>query len=103
MAFEVIPAIDLRGGRCVRLYQGDFAKETVFSDVAVEDAPGSPDVGFLHRRLIPLLGMALGELWSLDAPAEDCAADGVYECMVVSIPLNLPGGIGSPANAIAIK
>ena len=29
---EIIPAIDLRGGRCVRLYQGDYAQETVFSD-----------------------------------------------------------------------
>jgi phosphoribosylformimino-5-aminoimidazole carboxamide ribotide isomerase len=29
---EVIPAIDIRGGRCVRLYQGDYARETVFSD-----------------------------------------------------------------------
>ena len=47
--------------------------------------------------------MALGELWSLDALADDCARDGVYECMVVAIPLNLPRGVGSPANAIAIK
>jgi len=47
--------------------------------------------------------MALGELWSLDALSEDCAADGVYERMVASVPLNLPGGIGSPANAIAIE
>jgi phosphoribosylformimino-5-aminoimidazole carboxamide ribotide isomerase len=29
---ELIPAIDIRGGRCVRLVQGDFARETVFSD-----------------------------------------------------------------------
>ena len=32
MAFEVIPAIDLRGGKCVRLFQGDFARETVYGD-----------------------------------------------------------------------
>jgi phosphoribosylformimino-5-aminoimidazole carboxamide ribotide isomerase len=30
--FEVIPAVDIRGGRCVRLYQGDYARETVFAD-----------------------------------------------------------------------
>ncbi len=29
---EIIPAIDLRGGRCVRLRQGDYAQETVFGD-----------------------------------------------------------------------
>jgi hypothetical protein len=33
----------------------------------------------------------------------DCAADGVYEMFLVSAPLNAPGGIGSPANAVAIK
>ena len=32
-----------------------------------------------------------------------CAADGVYEAFLVSAPLNAPGGIGSPANAVAIK
>ena len=32
MTFEIIPAIDLRGGRCVRLIKGDFDRETVYSD-----------------------------------------------------------------------
>lgn len=59
--------------------------------------------GMLHRPLIALLGMALGELWKLDELAEDCAADGVYECFLTAKPLNLVGGIGSPPNAIAIK
>jgi hypothetical protein len=47
--------------------------------------------------------MALGELWWLSDLAGDCAADGVYEMFLVSAPLNAPGGIGSPANAVAIK
>jgi kynurenine formamidase len=59
--------------------------------------------GFLHRILIGQLGMALGELWSLDALATDCANDGVYECFLTSAPLNARGGIGSPPNALAIK
>ena len=75
----------------------------VADNPAVEDTPGTPENGFLHRRLIPLLGMALGELFVLDALAADCAAGGAYECMVVGVPLNLPGGVGSPANAIAIR
>lgn len=29
---EILPAIDIRGGRCVRLFQGDYAQETVFDD-----------------------------------------------------------------------
>lgn len=57
----------------------------------------------MHPDLIALLGVSLGELWKLDALAADCAADGVYECMVTSKPLNLVGGVGSPANAIALK
>lgn len=58
---------------------------------------------FLHFRLIPLLGMPIGELWWLDGLAEDCAADGVYEFFFTSAPLNVPGGVGSPPNALAIK
>ena len=59
--------------------------------------------GMLHSQLIPLLGLVLGELWKLDDLAADCAADGVYEFLLVVKPLNLPGGCGSPANATAIK
>jgi kynurenine formamidase len=59
--------------------------------------------GFLHNMLIGQLGLALGELWWLADLAEDCAADGVYEMFLVSTPMNAPGGIGSPANAVAIK
>jgi hypothetical protein len=36
------------------------------------------------------------------ALAEDCAATGVYECFLSCKPLNLTGGVGSPANAMAI-
>lgn len=35
---EVIPAIDLRGGKCVRLYQGDYGQETVYSESPVATA-----------------------------------------------------------------
>jgi kynurenine formamidase len=74
----------------------------VADNPAVEWAPGDP-AEFLHRRLIPMLGLALGELFYLEELAADCAADGRYTCMFVAVPLNLPGGVGSPANAIAIK
>jgi hypothetical protein len=60
-------------------------------------------VGIMHPFMIPLLGLAVGELWALDALGEDCAADGVWECFVTVKPLNLTGGVGSPANALAIK
>jgi kynurenine formamidase len=58
---------------------------------------------FLHEHLLPLFGMPIGEMWSLDGLAADCAADGVYDFLLVSVPLNLRGGIGSPPQAVAIK
>jgi kynurenine formamidase len=63
----------------------------------------SAPTGFLHRMLIGQFGMALGELWWTEDLAADCAADGVYEAMLSSAPMNGPGGIGSPANALALK
>ncbi len=72
-------------------------------NVALEALPVDPAVGFQHRRLIALQGMPIGEMWDMDELAQACAQDGRYECMLVSIPLNLPGGVGSPANAYAIK
>jgi kynurenine formamidase len=57
----------------------------------------------LHVRLLVLLGIPIGELFDLEALAADCAADGRYSCMLTSVPLNLPGGIGSPPNAVAVK
>jgi len=72
-------------------------------NVALEALPVEAQVGFQHRRLIALQGMPIGEMWDLDELARECAADGVYECLLVSAPLYLPGGVGSPPNAYAIK
>jgi kynurenine formamidase len=73
--------------------------------VAGERPPerGVDHSGMLHRPLIALLGMALGELWKLDELAADCARDGRYDFFLTCKPLNLPGGVGSPPNALAIK
>lgn len=78
--------------------ESDFRKPT--------DAPPARGVnhsGMLHRPLIALLGMALGELWKVDELAADCASDGVYEFFLTCKPLNIIGGVGSPPNALAIK
>ncbi len=71
----------------------------------VERYPADPDDldRYLHYRLITFLGMALGELFALDALADDCAADGVYEGLFTAAPLNKLGGSGSTANALALK
>lgn len=67
------------------------------------DAPVDGPGAVMHRVMIPLLGLAVGELWSLDALADACARDGRYDCMLVAKPINLVGGVGSPANATAIR
>ena len=65
--------------------------------------PGTGSNLALHKALLARLGMPLGELWVLGALAADCAEDGVYESFLTSAPLNVAGGAGSPANALAIK
>jgi Putative cyclase len=58
---------------------------------------------FAHTVLLPMLGLPLGEMFFLDDLAADCAADRNYEFMFTSAPLNLPQGVASPPNALAIK
>jgi kynurenine formamidase len=70
---------------------------------AVDPAPGAAVEHRLHVRLLPSLGMPIGELWDLDELAADCAADGRYAACLTSAPISLRGGAATPANAIAIK
>ncbi|WP_416898070.1 MAG: cyclase family protein [Minwuia sp.] len=69
---------------------------------AVEVVPGDPKIGSLHRRMIPLLGMAFGEMFDFSKLSEKLAARGDWRFMMTAVPLNLPGAVGSPANAIAV-
>lgn len=57
----------------------------------------------LHQVAIPNIGLLLGEIFDLEALAEDCAADGVYDFLFVAAPLPITGGVGSPINPQAIK
>lgn len=74
----------------------------VADNLAVEASPGLGGRS-LHIQLLAYLGMPMGEIWDFDALAEDSAADGVYDFLLVSAPNDLPGGYGSPANALALK
>ena len=65
------------------------------------DPSESPD--FLHFHMLSYFGMPIGEMWDLEGLAEDCASDGRYDFFFTSAPLNIPGGVGSPPNALAIK
>jgi kynurenine formamidase len=83
----------------------DHGIAAVASDVpGLEALPYTPTPeGFLHYNIIPLLGMAVGEMFALDALATDCRQDRVYEGLFTAAPLNKTGGSGSPGNALAIK
>lgn len=57
----VIPAIDLRGGRCVRLRQGDFTRETVYEQDPLALARGYAESGFSQLHVVDLDGARSGE------------------------------------------
>ncbi|MBN1862258.1 MAG: 1-(5-phosphoribosyl)-5-((5-phosphoribosylamino)methylideneamino)imidazole-4-carboxamide isomerase, partial [Dehalococcoidales bacterium] len=59
---DVIPAVDIRKGRCVRLYQGDYEKETIFSYDPVEVALEWQALGAPRVHIVDLDGAATGEL-----------------------------------------
>jgi len=58
---QIWPAIDLRGGKCVRLQQGDYARETVFSDDPVAIAQQFQADGARHLHLVDLDGARDGK------------------------------------------
>lgn len=84
---EIIPAIDLKEGKCVRLYQGDYAQETVFSEDPLSVALHWQSLGAPRLHLIDLNGAAKGEPCHIDLIHQIVAA--------VQIPLQLGGGIRS--------
>jgi phosphoribosylformimino-5-aminoimidazole carboxamide ribotide isomerase len=58
---EIWPAIDLRGGKCVRLQQGDYDRETVFGEDAVAIAQQWSDRGASRLHLVDLDGAREGQ------------------------------------------
>jgi hypothetical protein len=56
----------------------------------------------LHQYFLSLFGMSVGELWDLKALSEKCKELGRYSFLLTSAPLNVPGSIGSPPNALAL-
>jgi len=81
----IIPAIDLRRGRCVRLYQGNPDKETVYGDNPVDVARQWEHLGARMLHLVDLDGAFTGQ--SQNAPVIGAIGE------AVGIPLQLGGGI----------
>jgi kynurenine formamidase len=57
----------------------------------------------LHMVAIRDMGLSLGELWFLEELAAECAADRVFECLLVAQALPITGAVGSPVNPIALR
>jgi len=82
----VIPAIDLREGRCVRLHQGRSDRETVFSEDPVAVARGWKDLGAERLHVVDLDGAFAGEPKQRALVAQIVAA-------VAPVPVELGGGL----------
>lgn len=84
---ELWPAIDLRGGKCVRLLQGDYARETVFGDDPVAMARQFVAAGARRLHIVDLDGAKAGEPAQIDLI--ECIAKGA------GVPCQVGGGIRS--------
>jgi len=80
----IIPAIDIKGGRCVRLYQGRMDKETVYSEDPVEVAGRWEDMGAEMLHVVDLDGAVSGRPVNLD----------VIKDIISSVKLNVQIGGG---------
>ena len=81
----VIPAIDIKGGRCVRLKQGEMSKETVYSEVPEEMAVQWHEKGAERLHLVDLDGAIEGKAVNKEVISGMVAA--------IPIPVQLGGGI----------
>ena len=86
---DIIPAIDLKDGKCVRLYQGDYNRETIFSEAPVAVAQKWRSLGAERLHLVDLDGAAAGEPKNLT----------MVEAIVkqVGLPVQLGGGVRNQA------
>ncbi|MFN7677557.1 MAG: 1-(5-phosphoribosyl)-5-[(5-phosphoribosylamino)methylideneamino]imidazole-4-carboxamide isomerase [Cyanobacteriota bacterium] len=82
---DVIPAIDLLAGRCVRLHQGDYSQVTTFSDEPLTQALDWQRQGAQRLHVVDLDGARRGE------PVNDAVVRSITEAL--SIPVQLGGGV----------
>ena len=88
---EVIPAIDLKSGRCVRLYQGDYQRETVYSEDPVAMALLWQQQGAPRLHVVDLDGAAGGQPSNLEILS--------HIIRTLSIPVQVGGGIRNEKTA----
>lgn len=81
----LFPAIDLKGGQCVRLKQGDMAQATIYNDDPAAQAKAFEDVGFSYLHVVDLDGAFAGQ------PVNASAVEAIRKS--TSFPIQLGGGI----------
>ena len=91
---EIIPAIDLKDGACVRLYQGDFEQTTVFSDDPAETALRWQRAGTSRIHVVDLDGTRYGAMANLASIRAIVDA--------VSVPIQVGGGVRTAETAQAL-
>lgn len=89
---DVIPAIDLRGGKCVRLHQGDYSQETVFDDDPLAVLERFEAAGATRVNIVDLDGAREGTRVNADVVGRMAS--------VAAIPLQVSGGIRDAATAV---
>jgi phosphoribosylformimino-5-aminoimidazole carboxamide ribotide isomerase len=90
VTFEVIPAIDLRDGRCVRLLQGDYTRQTAYSDDPLTVARGWAEQGAPRIHVVDLDGAKDG------APAQSAIMAQI--CEEAGVPIEVSGGMRTLEN-----
>jgi phosphoribosylformimino-5-aminoimidazole carboxamide ribotide isomerase len=83
--FRIYPAVDIMGGKCVRLYQGDLQRETVFSENPLEMALSWERQGASFLHVVDLDGAAGDSLVNLEVVREILSS--------VHIPVQVGGGV----------
>jgi len=94
--FEILPAIDLRGGRVVRLEQGDFERTTTFSDDPVAVARSFVDGGARWLHVVDLDGARTGE------PAHTTVIRDLVEVVGDRAAVEVAGGLRTEASVAAV-
>ena len=75
---QIFPAIDLRGGQVVRLYQGDYEKETVYGTDPCAVAEGFREAGAQYLHVVDLDGARDGTTENFSSIAALAARGGLY-------------------------
>ncbi|NEQ38176.1 MAG: 1-(5-phosphoribosyl)-5-[(5-phosphoribosylamino)methylideneamino]imidazole-4-carboxamide isomerase [Okeania sp. SIO3I5] len=91
---NIIPAIDILGGRCVRLYQGDYKQTQVFNDNPVDVAKRWVDEGATKLHLVDLDGAKAGQ------PVNQKTIEAIVKA--VDVPVQIGGGLRNYATVASV-